>query len=222
MRTTQDYLNLITNEHRQKPVFVATVSVAVSPLVQVQSVLNSLTAKYDVDYAVGEQLDRVGEWVGVTRYLTTPLTGVYFTWDDADSTGWDYGTWRAPFDPISGLTALPDDEYRILVKAKIAANAWDGSIPKAYEIWETVFVDSTILIQDNQDMTMTVGVVGGLLSTITKALLTGGYIPLKPEGVAVDYYAVTPDGGPMFAWDADSAVLKGWDQGSWAQVLPPT
>lgn len=221
-RTEEDYLSLVTSQHRDKPNFEKTVSLSVAPYAALQGVLNSLTRELDVDFAVGQQLDHVGEWAGASRFLRVPLADVYFTWDDVSSTGWDQGTWIGPFDPVSGLTRLPDDEYRLLIKAKIAANAWDSTIPGAYEVWETIFVNSYILIQDNQDMTMVVGIVGDI-STITKALLTGGYIPIKPSTVAVSYYAVTEDGGPIFAWDSeDTPALKGWEQGSWASELAPT
>jgi hypothetical protein len=43
----------------------------------------------------------------------------------------------------------------------------------------------------------------------------------------VRYYAVTPDGGPLFAWNCDSAALAGWSGadargGRWPhQLFPP-
>lgn len=221
-RTPDDYLSLVTSQHRDKPKFSETVKASVAPLCALQSTLAGFLRDFDLDHAIGKQEDTIGEWVGISRYLDVPLEGVYFSWDTVTSEGWDFGTWRGPFDPLSGLTSLPDDEYRILLRAKIVANSWDGTISEAYKVWKTVFSDSTILIQDNQDMTMAIGVVGESISTITKALLTGGYIPLKPEGVGVVYYAVVDDGTPMFMWDAGSDEVNGWDIGSWASILLPT
>ena len=221
MRTVDDYLGLITSQHRLKPKFVDTVSLCVAPFAQIQEILTGFQEDFDVDVAIGKQLDAVGEWVGVSRELKTPLTGVYFTWDGLVSEGWDSGTWKGPFDPDSGLVSLPDSDYRILIKTKIAANSWDGTIPEAYRVWETVFVDSAILIQDNQDMSMTVGIAGAQLSSVTQALLVGGYIPLKPMGVRVNYYAVAPVDGPLFAWDSNNDTLAGWDTGSWGKILTP-
>lgn len=221
-RTTEDYQSLITSHHADKPKFMATVAIAAKVFAHLQQLAADLPRQFDLDEAVGVQLDAVGEWIGRSRRIDTPLTGVYFTWDDVASTGWDAGVWQGPFDPDSGLTVLPDDEYRLLLRAKVAANQWDGSIPGAYEVWTTVFNDSIILIQDNQDMSMTVGIAGTPVSTVTQALLTGGYIPLKPEGVRVNYYAISVDSGPLFAWDADSEALAGWDTGSWALELLPT
>lgn len=220
--TNEDYLNLITSEHRGKEKFEATVVAGVSPFSKLQSVMQGLPADFDIDQAVGVQLDAVGAWIGRSRRIDTPLVGVYFTWDDLASDGWESGIWKGPFDPDSGLVDLPDDAYRVLLKAKIAANSWDGTIPGAYAIWATVFTSSQLVIQDNQDMSMVVGIAGQPLSIVDQALLTNGYIPLKPEGVRIQYYAVAPAAGALFAWDTDEgSALAGWDTGQWAVELIP-
>lgn len=221
MPAVEDYLRLVTAEHR-KPRFLALVAAAVRPFVEVQELLASMPATFDVDLAVGVQLDAVGLWVGIGRILSLPMTGVYFSWGE-EGIGWEEGVWRGPFDPLTGLTTLHDDAYRRLIKAKIAANHWDGSIPGAYAVWEAAFGDTggIIIIQDNQDMSMAVGIAGMRPDAVTQALLLGNYIPLKPEGVRIQWYAVTPDGGPLFAWDSETESLAGWETGRWAAILRP-
>ena len=221
--TLNDYLNLITSEHRTRPNFIATITANVNLALQLQDVYASMIAKFDVDTAVGNQLDIIGEWVGITRNVSIPITGVYFTWDSTFDVGWEYGTWQPATAPVS-VTTLPDDAYRTLIKAKIAANVWDGTTEGAYAIWDAVFEGTgvTILIQDNQNMTYALALVGGIIDSLTLALLTGGYIPLKPEGVRVSAYYVSVDSGPVFAWDVDTDTLKGWDEGSWVRELAPT
>lgn len=216
-----DYPALVTSEHK-KPRFLALLDALVLPFVEIQDFLATFPFEFDVDHAVGVQLDAVGKWVGIGRYLNLPLTGIYFSWEES-STGWNEGMWKGRYDPESGLTRLEDDSYRQLIKARIAANHWDGTIPGAIAVWKAAFADSgsEILIQDNQDMTMTVGVAGSYPDAVFKALLMGGYIPLKPEGVRVNWYAVTPDGGPLFAWDCDNVSLQGWGNGRWAEELKP-
>ena len=222
--TGNPYLDHITSQHRQKPKFVAVVDAVTRPVVELQALLEKIRRAFDLDDAEGVHLDQVGEWVGRTRYLATPLEGVYFAWDTA-GVGWGEGSWQGLYDPDTGLVSLPDDMYRVLLKAKVAANGWDGTRDGAYEIWEAAFADTglIILIQDNQDMSIVVGIAGGAPSAILEALLVQGYIPLKPAGVRVSYYAVTPSGGgALFAWDCDSAALAGWDTGSWPRILTPT
>lgn len=216
-----DYPGLVTSQHQQ-PRFTALVAVLTQPLVDAQTLLASLPAAFDVDTAVGVQLDAVGLWVGITRVLRMPLAGVYFTWG-VSGVGWSEGVWKGPYDPESGLTSLPDDVFRRLIKARIAANAWNGSIPGAYDVWESAFADtgSIIMIQDNQDMSMVVGIAGMRPDAVTQALLMGNYIPLKPEGVRVSWYAVTQDGGPLMAWGCQADGLDGWGAGRWPTVLRP-
>ena len=223
MSTVQEYIDLITTEHSNKPKFVDAVTAITKPLVDLENVITSMPEAYDVDVALGVQLDAVGKWVGASRQVSVPIDGIYFAWDDTADTGWDMGAWKGPFDPDSGLTTLPDVNYRLLIKAKIFANHWDGTIPSAYEIWRVLFGDSLIiLIQDNQDMSMSIGFVGVNLDSITRALLVGGYLPLKPAGVKINYYLIS-DTGPLFCFDANETdALAGWDIGKWATQLTPT
>lgn len=219
--TLTDYLNLITSLYRSQPKFMALCEALVAPLVEVQEVLGLTGEAFDLDDAVGVQLDQVGEWVGRSRDLTTPLTGVYFSWDESD-VGWNEGTWRGPYDPETGLTSLPDDVYRMLLRAKIAANGWDGTIPGAYEIWDQLFDSSGIIIviQDGQDMSMVVGVAGVVPDVVFRSLLIGGYLPLKPVGVCIRYYALPVETGPLFSWDCDSDAVSGWGA-AWPELIKP-
>jgi hypothetical protein len=215
--TTQEYADLITSEHRNKPRFVATVEMSVSPFAKIQEVLRSLPEEFDIDTATGVQLDTIGIWVGRSRYIGTPITGVYFEWDNVNTAlGWEGGIWKDPFDPAEGLTTLPDDSYRLLLKAKIAANYWDGTIPGAYAIWENIFTGSYLIIEDLQDMTMAIGVSGMPMSTLDTQLLERGYLPIKPAGVRIRDYAVVPVAGVLFSWDMEtSAAFGGWEIGNW-------
>lgn len=189
--TTDEYLALITTEHQERPRFKATVEASVSPFAKVQEVLRSLVPAFDVDSAVGRQLDIVALWIGVTRRVAVPIDGYYFTWDDVITDGWDYGVWKGIGDPDAGFINLPDDLFRLLIKAKILANQWKGDIPGAYEILDAVYnAGSAITITDNQNMTMTVTIVEGSIPPVQIALLTGGYIPIRPSGVLANYVTV--------------------------------
>jgi len=218
--TLDDYLNLATSLYRGKPNFTALCTALMQPLVDLQGLLGAVRSGFDLDTAVGAQLDQVGEWVGRSRYLAVPLEGVYFSWG-IPGVGWGQGSWKGPYDPESGMVALPDDVYRTLLRAKIAANSWDGTIPGAYEVWQTLFKGSgpIIVIQDLQDMTMVVGVAGQSLDAVTRSLLVHGYLPLKPAGVRIRYFAVPPAGGKIFAWGCDSEALGGWGIGSWPEHI---
>lgn len=215
-----DYLGLVTTEHRDRPKFIASLTAALAPLLGAAELIKQIDEGFDIDTAVGVQLDALGEWIGRSRYIGVPLTGVYFSWNATDALGWNSAVWKGRFDPDSGLVSLPDDSYRVLLKAKIAANRWDGTIPGAYAVWAAAFGDaSQIAIQDNQNMNMTVGLSGPPPSAVTRALIAGGYIPLKPAGVRVNYI-ISPDAGPLFAWNVPtSTATAGWNTGRWGAPL---
>lgn len=223
MASSDDYLRLITSQHSDKPKFRAVVEALTKGLVENINLCQALPEHFNLDVAVGVQLDAVGLWVGSSRRLGVPLNNIYFSWDDSELLGWESGSWKGPFDPDSGLVSLPDEAFRKLIRAKLAANNWDGTLTGAIAVWAIAFDgDQTIIIQDNQDMSMIVGFVGAPLSAIDRALLLGGYIPLKPAGVKINYYAFPPSTGPLFAWDSESTTLAGWETGQWAIEIVPT
>ena len=77
MASINDYINLITSEHADKSNFAATVALRCQPYVDLINFYQSVTSDYDLDTAIGTQLDVVGQWVGISRYLPVPLVGVY-------------------------------------------------------------------------------------------------------------------------------------------------
>lgn len=220
----QDYLNLVTSEYKDKPNFNAMISFLVAVQTRVQDLMTQMQGPlFDLATPpIGDQLDIVGEWVGISRDVSVPISGVYFSWDGSDpSVGWNFGSWQ-PASAPSTITTLPDDAYLNLILAKIAANNWDGTTTGAYEIWAAVFPAFRILIQDNCNMTYDLAVVGGIVDSLTLALITGGYIQLRPEGVRIDKYFVSIDTNPAFCWDVENINAKGWDEGSWLRELAPT
>lgn len=211
-RHAEDYLGLITNLHADKPKFKATVTLGCEGSTAMQSVYQKMLAAFDLDTAIGAQLDIIGQWVGEPRFLQVPIEGVYFTYNDTPQTGWQAGVWKGRYESTVSLTRLPDPDYRQLIRAKIVANSWDGSIPGAYAAWKIAFPSSFIMIQDNQDMSMDMTIVSFELSSLMKAVITGGLLPLKPEGVRVNYTFIDDF---IFAWDNLTPPYAGFDVGSW-------
>lgn len=72
------YTDRITNYHAGKPKFFAHVDLSTRPLSDVSDAMSRLIPDFDIDTAVGVQLDVVGEWVGRSRRVATPVTGIYF------------------------------------------------------------------------------------------------------------------------------------------------
>ena len=220
MADIADYTGKITSEHADKPRFTAMVAAVTQCFVDAQNALAGMPASFDLDGAIGKQLDDVGLWVGVSRYVATPLTGVYFSFDTG-GLGFDQGVWKGPFDPDTGVTSLDYETFRLLIRARIGANHWDGTLVGSKPILDQIFSgDTHAFIQDNQDMSITIGISGKVPSALFLALLSGGYIPLKPQTVRVAYYLVTSsDGAPMFGFDMSNQYVAGFDVGAWAKPI---
>lgn len=219
MANTDDYIARLSAWHRGKPRFVATVTALCGAAASLRELYDGMPAAFDLDLAVGAQLDAVGRWVGLDRKVRTPIANVYFS-HDTDGLGFDQGAWQGPFDPDSGLTALDDDTYRLLLRAKIGANHWDGTLETSAAILERIFGGGThVFIQDNGDMSVDIGVAGTPPSALFLALLTGGYIPLKPEGVRISYYVIPSNEGPLFGFDVQNHYISGFDSGLWGSLF---
>lgn len=192
MADVEDYEALIPNYNAVQPKFMAELQALLRPLVTLQNFLTDLPQVFDLDTAIGTQLDQVGIWIGRNRFVATPIEEVYFSWE-IEGLGWEQGTWQGAFDPDEGLTQLDDETFRQLLYAKVRANTWDGSIRGIVEALNELFAAQNVTIQviDNQDMSMEVDVTGLIQSAVFRALLIGGYIPIKPVGVAINYNFAT-------------------------------
>lgn len=187
IREFGDYKALITSQHVDKQKFIDTLEATISANVYLHGADVYDVVAISVDTSIGVQLDWIGEWVGISRRVPTPIAGVYFTWDDTAATGWDSGIWKGDFDPDSGLTELPDDDYRIIIKAKIQANIRSRGILDIYAILDAAFPGNTIDVVDNQDMTMDVNYTIADFTPVQKAILDQDLIPIKPCGVTITY-----------------------------------
>lgn len=223
MADIKDYTIIITSQHRDKPKFMAMAEYLAQTFVDSQNEVLATPAYFDLDDAVGKQLDDIGEWVGLSRQVRIPIAGVYFSFDE-EGVGWDLGVWKGEFDPDLGVTSLDDETYRLMIRAKIGANHWDGTLEQYQEILTSVFVGSASQVFgiDYQDMTMDVAIVGEEPSALLKALLTQGYFPLKPAAVRIRGFVFTSvPYAPLFAFDTDPSAefIAGWDGGAWGIYL---
>jgi hypothetical protein len=233
------YLSLIAPQYAYQPSeidgvpgrnerFTKTLIALLQPLVEadgVQGLLRGLPKTFDLDYAVGAQLDAVGEWIGQSRIITIALASVFFTWDGPANLGWDGGVWKQRFDDTTTQFSLPDEDYRLLLRAKIAANSWDGTLAGAQRAYSYIFPlgDTQVFVQDNQDKTFSLNQAGISLTPVRQALLTGGYLALRPAGyrlLAVNF--VSASGAPLFGFDVEDASIgiAGWDVGAWGAPPP--
>lgn len=209
------YKQLITSEHSSRPKFSDMVGVSVAPNVDLQNSYSLTPFLYDLDSAVGAQLDAVGQWVGISRQLRTALTGVYFELDTV-GVGFDAGVWLGPYDPVTGLTALPDEFYRLAIRARVLNNSWDGSKQALYDLTSIIFGSAgyTFYVEDYANLTIGIGLLGPTTPPpILVAMLNNGLLDVKP--VTIQIVNRLAQQGPIFSMDLDTLLFKGFDVSYW-------
>jgi hypothetical protein len=165
------YLNLLTSEYSNSVKLQKLLYVLLKKFDDVSQCLVQMDTAFDLDSAVGAQLNMLGQVAGVSRVL--------------------------PFQPSFGVSpVLNDATYRLLIKAKIGQNQWDGTQGTLYAIWINLFPTVSIAVGDNQNMTATL-FIGGLPSSIIIDMIAG-YAVNGAAGTAVASEQVA-GGGTAFS-----------------------
>ena len=151
MRSTDQYLALVINEHADKPKFMAELRALVDPFAQMQSFLADMPRYFDLDSpaCVGAQLDILGAFIGVSRNIGAPVTNTWFMLDKT-AHGLDQGVWKSPYKTEYYTTVLDDVSYKKLLRARIASNHWDGTLVSAQSILNSFFTGAgnNVFLQD--------------------------------------------------------------------------
>ena len=215
--TIEEYLGRVTAEHQNAPNFMTMMQLLLQPVVDNQNFLASLPAAFDVDQAIGVQLDVDGIWIGRSRNIVTPQVIDYFSFD-IPHLGFDTTAfWYQPGAPLTYSTTLSlnDDDYRRLLYSKIAANSWDGTALDATAALVPYFGNYGLpFVIDMCDMTTQICFSGSVLSGAPLAVFAFNYIPIKPSGVTPDYLVASAP-APLFGFDASSDYVAGFDEGAW-------
>jgi Protein of unknown function (DUF2612) len=182
-----DYLALVPSQLRGRPKFMAWLAAALQPLDDLNQCLATFNYSFDLDSAQGAQLDILGQIIGQSRTVG--------------------------FQPSGGVSpTLDDPTYRLLLRASIAKNSWDGTIDALQSTWQQLFPGGRIAILDNQDMSATV-ILAGAFSSIVVDLINNGYI--VPEDATVKYTYIFPI-LPVLGLDANDDFISGPDLGHWS------
>jgi hypothetical protein len=181
------YLNLYTSQYKLAGLMLGMTTTLLTPLADINTCAATFEEEFDLDSAVGAQLDILG---------TIIFGGL--------------GMRTLPFQPSDGVSPVLDDTtYRLLLKARIARNQWNGTQPALTAIWQNLFPGGTIAIDDQQNMTAIV-VLSGVFSSIIQDLIVNGFIVPRPETVQ---YTYTFAELPLLGFDQNNGFIAGLDQG---------
>lgn len=183
---TLSYLNLITSEFRDKFRYISMLTGIFDQFVAVSNLLDSINSGLDPNIAEGVQLDMIGQYIGQSRRLNLNISGL-------DS-------------------SLSDEDYRFLLKARIAQQAWDGTIDGIYSLWNDLFGEETFVIVDNQDMSCSFTINPASMTQVQIELVISNMIIPKPAGVSYTYNFISK---VLFSYDLNTEYFKGYDLGYW-------
>ena len=155
---TDEYKNLSIIQYSDKPTFNAILTALLEQFEKVHTLYKSFDDAYDVDKAVGKQLDVLGKIVGIGRTVPTVLLKKYFSFSGTFNGG-AFG--KAPFktgnEATYSDTQLNNEDYRFLIKAKIIRNFTYCSLSKPNKLNMQKAIDYLFnnkgWIKDNYNMT---------------------------------------------------------------------
>jgi len=126
-----EYKKLLIIQYANKPKANKHIEAIISKFSEIYDLLNSFDRAFDVDLAIGKQLDIIGKIVGVSRIVPFSVPKKYFGFRDNPSAypmgdKFDDGvvshTFKDKFEIPYATSELDDTDYRFFIKAKITKN----------------------------------------------------------------------------------------------------
>ena len=185
--------------------------------------------EFDLDCAIGAQLDIDGQWIGRSRDIEVDVPIPYFSFGVPN---YGFGSGAPMYNPgepkYSIITySLTDDmgqgaggyvSYRNLLRAKIKANSWDGTNLGIVDTLTAYFGDSMIFVANNQQSlhadVIFANASGTKGMTIPDfAIFSSKFLPVKTAGVQFNYRMAVK--GPVFGFGMDNEYCAGFGKGCW-------
>jgi hypothetical protein len=204
------YVKLLIIQYNNKPKARATIDALIRAHVIYDIMVKIRDEGYDLELAVGVQLDILGKYIGIDRVITgTAFTREYFGYAvygdyDFDFHGYmEYGAvvpdvqMRRYEESNQSLYTLTDAEYRIMLKLGIVRNSSNASVKQIDDILDDLF-GSEVYFTDRQNMTVVSYLIGEKYRRIFQIAKSSGLLP-NPAGVGV-VTSVVPDIDHIFAF----------------------
>lgn len=224
------YLDLLIYQYRGKPNAEAEITAILSPMNDIFNLYNSFETAFDIDTAVGNQLDIIGKIVGLNRTVPLLVPKKYFGFDD-DINTYPYSELFEPiltyqFKELSEQDytdlQLNDENYRFFLKAKIAKNFAKSDIISINNIIAYLFDDKADVV-DGYDMSLILQVNNDVDIDRVRQVQQLNLLP-KPQGVMYNNAIIKYYENDTFGFADDSSSL-GFDElfttaesGKWAEI----
>lgn len=170
-------------QYRDKPKAVAWYAIARQLGGSIEAAAQAVRKSYDIDTAVGEQLNVIGRIVVAPRSFvgSMPMNPGLFDLTDGDEFGDDDAMFSALTIDQDGQ--LSDELYRLVIKAKIVKNNGDATIENILDGMNFLLPKAQVLrVTDGEDMSFSIEFYGEITNLERFALLNAGLVP-KPQTV---------------------------------------
>lgn len=142
------------SQFRYSPNLNALISLLLSPHADLQHSLKQMFLERHIDTAIGQQLDGVGDIVGMPRPFTK-MNGDWYFGFTGQSKAKAFS--QAPIRDLAlqthtkAVSYMPDEAYRRLIKWKIVANHSHGTVEDVIKACQALFMASKVLVQEKMD-----------------------------------------------------------------------
>lgn len=167
---------------------------------EICDVYEQIANSYDIDSAIGEQLNIIGRLVVVDRSFESQVVFDVGTEFGADTLAAQFGGDESQFESLGTTISneVSDVIFRTLIKAKIAKNNSISTLDGVSEALQNITGVTDIHVVDNEDMTFSVSFGEELTDTERFVFNTFDVVP-RPQGVRflgfVEETAITQFGG---------------------------
>lgn len=189
------YADLLILQYRNKPKTRETVKIG-AEIYLADGLIFQLQDVLDIDRAKGFCLDLIGKILKASRKVQGLLIDrKYFSFEREGALGFSTkyktsdGMFKTYYNSTLSFYSLGDEDYRVLLKFKALANIQRASMAQMDEnLWNAFAGD--VLLQNNQDLTITY-IVANKLNIPLLAALKKGYLR-APMGIGMGYILEVP------------------------------
>lgn len=213
---TDQYKKLLIIQYSDKPKALAHIENIIGELEKVYDLANLFESAFDVDQALGKQLDIIGKIVGISRRVPFTVPKNYFGFSDNTSTAYPMDDKFTPivaypfknkFEIPYSTGELNDNDFRFFIKAQIIKNyvrttMIDEDKLSLQDAIDYLF-DNKGYVVDKQDMSLTIYINNTFNFDMIQYIKQLDLIP-RPQGVEYETIISYVD-GETFGFGANNA-----------------
>ena len=215
------YSKLLIWQYKGKPKAQATAALFDGTFGASWDGIASLPEALDIATATGVNLDLVGKHVGQSRILTDLAPRELFGFEGVESAkgfrlfGSGGGRFYRAGSPLKESVVLNDEDYRFLIRCRIAKNYMAGTIENITDALNFIF-DENSAVYDQYNMSITVVIRDEQATPFKRYAIKILDILPRPAGVGVEFYSSIPVKAFGFFGAKDAA---GFNAGKFARYL---